>query len=259
MNRLSRLRDSAWPGTLFLLGLLLTWEVAARQIASPNFPGALTVLSKLGEVGPALLREMGVTLWRAAAGLLLALVTMLPLGVFIGRFRALGDFIEPVIDMLRPLPPLAIVPVAMLFAGVGSGAKVMVIFYSVSFPIILSAIDAVRGAHPMLSNVARSLRMSRREIMLEIDLPAALPQVMVGIRIAVALAILISVSTEMLLSTDGIGNFIMRSQEEFQIAAGMAALIVIAVTALIINGVVEWIDRRALRWHYAKQASTTSN
>ena len=111
MNRLSQLRDSAWPGTLFLLGLLLIWEVAARQVASPNFPGALTVLSKLGEVSPTLLREMGVTLWRAAAGLLLALVTMLPLGVFIGRFRALGDFIEPVIDMLRPLPP-TLVPAA---------------------------------------------------------------------------------------------------------------------------------------------------
>lgn len=249
----------AWPGALFLLALLLIWELAARAIASPNFPGVLTVLATLKATGPELLREMGVTLWRAAAGLLLALVTMLPLGVFIGRVRAVGDFIEPLFDMLRPLPPLAIVPVAMLFAGVGSAAKVMVVFYSVSFPIVLSTIDAVRSAHPMLSNVARSLRMSRREIMLEIDLPAALPQVIVGIRIAVALALLISVSAEMLLSTDGIGNFIMRSQEQFRVAQGLSALMVIAATALIVNSLVARIERRALRWHYARQASAVSN
>jgi ABC-type nitrate/sulfonate/bicarbonate transport system permease component len=244
-----------WPGAAFLLFLFIVWELAARWVGSPNFPGALAVVSTLVTAAPTLLTEMGITLWRAGAGLLLALVVMLPLGIFIGRVRAVGDFVEPLFDMLRPLPPLAIVPVAMLFAGVGSGAKVMVIFYSVSFPIILSTIDAVRSAHPMLTNVARSLRLSRREIMLQIDMPAALPQVIVGIRIAVALSILISISAEMLLSTDGIGNVIMRSQEQFRVAMGMAALLVIAATALIVNGVVARIERQALRWHYSRQVA----
>jgi ABC-type nitrate/sulfonate/bicarbonate transport system permease component len=244
-----------WPGAAFVLFLFFVWELSARWVASPNFPGAFTVLSTLATAAPTLLTEMGITLWRAGAGLLLALVVMLPLGIFIGRVRAVGDFVEPLFDMLRPLPPLAIVPVAMLFAGVGSGAKVLVIFYSVSFPIVLSTIDAVRSAHPMLTSVARSLRLSRRQIMLQIDMPAALPQVIVGIRIAVALSILISISAEMLLSTDGIGNVIMRSQEQFRVAMGMAALLVIAATALIINGLVRWIERRALAWHYARQVA----
>jgi len=142
---------------------------------------------------------------------------MLPLGIFIGRVRSVGDYIEPVFDMLRPLPALAIIPLAMIFAGVGSTAKIMVIYYSVPFPIVLSTIDAVRSAHPMLSNVARSLRLTRREIMLQIDFPAALPKIMVGVRIAVALAILVSVSAEMLLSTDGMGYFIVRAQQQFRI------------------------------------------
>ena len=134
-----------WPGAAFVLFLFFVWELSARWVASPNFPGAFTVLSTLATAAPTLLTEMGITLWRAGAGLLLALVVMLPLGIFIGRVRAVGDFVEPLFDMLRPLPPLAIVPVAMLFAGVGSGAKVLVIFYSVSFPIVLSTIDAVRS------------------------------------------------------------------------------------------------------------------
>jgi len=259
MKALSRIWSNAWPGALFMLALLAAWEITARRMASPSFPGALDMLSELRQFGPELLREMGTTLWRAAAGLFLALVTMLPLGIFIGRVRSVGDYIEPVFDMLRPLPALAIIPLAMIFAGVGSTAKIMVIYYSVSFPIVLSTIDAVRGAHPMLSNVARSLRLSRSETMLQIDLPAALPKIMVGVRIAVALAILVSVSAEMLLSTDGMGYFIVRAQQQFRIGLGMAALLVIAVTALVVNGVVAWAERRFLRWNLERQAATASN
>lgn len=258
MNNLLKLRET-WPGAALLLALLVAWEVVAQKEASPYFPDVLTVLSTLWASHSMLLQGMGITLWRAGAGLLLAMVTMLPLGMFIGRVRAVGDFIEPVFDMMRPLPPLAIIPVVMLFAGVGSAAKIMVVFYSVVFPIVLSTADAVRSAHPMLSNVGRSLRMSRREIMLEIDLPAALPQVVVGIRISVALALLVSVSSEMLLSTDGIGNIVMRAQQEFRIALGIAALLVIAATALIVNSIVVQIERRALRWHFAWQAAGRLN
>lgn len=252
--RILRFNEFNWPGALFLWGLLILWEILSRLYPSPAFPGFLAVVSALLSMTFVLLREMGFTLWRAAAGLALALITMLPLGIFIGRVRAVGDFIEPIFDLLRPLPPLAIVPVVMLFAGTGSLAKIMVIYYSVSFPIVLSTVDAVRNSHPMLSNVARSLRLSRREIMFEIDLPEALPQVMVGIRIAIALALLVSVSAEMLLSTNGIGNFIMRSQEQFRVAPEIAAVIVIAIVALIINGAVARLEKRILRWHHERQA-----
>lgn len=255
--RLLRLNEFNWPGAVFLMGLLVLWEILSRLYPSPAFPGFLAVASALLSMTFVLLREMGFTLWRAAAGLALALITMLPLGIFIGRVRAVGDFIEPIFDLLRPLPPLAIVPVVMLFAGTGSLAKIMVIYYSVSFPIVLSTVDAVRNSHPMLSNVARSLRLSRREIMFEIDLPEALPQVMVGIRIAIALALLVSVSAEMLLSTNGIGNFIMRSQEQFRVAPEIAAVIVIAIVALVINGMVARLERRILRWHHERQALTS--
>lgn len=259
MKTVARIWHAAWPGTLFILALLVIWEVLARRAASPSFPGALAMLHELVQSGPEMAREMGTTLWRSAAGLLLALATMLPLGIFIGRVRAVGDYIEPVFDMLRPLPALAVIPLVMIFAGVGSTAKILVIYYSVSFPIVLSTIDAVRGAHPMLSNVARSLRLSRGEIMLQIDLPQALPKIMVGVRIAVALAILVSVSAEMLLSTDGMGYFIVRAQQQFRIGLGMAALLVIAVTALVVNGLVAWTERRLLRWHHDRQAATASS
>lgn len=241
------------PGLLFLCVLIACWEVAAQRAASAGFPGAAAVLAALSQQGTELVQEMSITLGRAAVGLFLGIVTMLPLGILIGRIKILSDFFEPIFDFLRPLPALAVVPLAMIIAGVGGTAKVLVIYYSVCFPIVLSTIDAVKSAHPMLTNVARSLRLTRAETMWEIDLPEALPRIMVGVRIAVAMAILVSVSAEMLLSTDGIGYYIVRSQQQFQIAVGVAALVVIAVTALLINGLFRWGEQRLLAWHYMRQ------
>ncbi|WP_397475185.1 ABC transporter permease [Pusillimonas sp.] len=259
MGHVKQLCSRHAPGFLFLIALAALWEFAAQRANSASFPGALQVLIALAHHGTDLVSEMATSLWRAAVGLLLGIVTMLPLGILIGRIKLLSDLFEPIFDFLRPLPALAIVPLAMIVAGVGSTAKILVIYYSVCFPIALSTIDAVKSAHPMLSNVARSLRLSRRETMWEIDLPEALPKIMVGIRIAVAMAILVSVSAEMLLSTDGIGYYIVRSQQQFQIALGLAAIVVIAVTALIVNGMFRWSEERLLSWHYMRQAAASKH
>ncbi len=243
-----------WPGLIFMAALLLAWELSARAIASPSYPSLALVLQTLVSDAPIFAQQIGITLGRAAAGFALALATMVPLGIFIGRTPRFGQYIEPAIDLLRPLPPLAIVPVAMLFAGTGSAAKISVIFYSASFPLLINAIDATRSTHPLLLQVGRSIGLSRAEIMRRIDLPAALPRIMVGVRLGVAMALLISVSSEMLLSTDGMGNYLMRAQEQFQIAGGLAAIVVIALVALVVNAGVLRIEHRLLAWHHARHA-----
>jgi ABC-type nitrate/sulfonate/bicarbonate transport system permease component len=242
------------PGWGLLLAMAVAWELAARVAATSNFPGLFATLAAFVRHADAFAGAIGVTLLRAAAGFALALVTMLPLGVVIGRVPRLGHYLEPLVELLRPLPPLAIVPVAMLFAGTGSAAKILVVFYSTAFPILLSAIAATRATHPVLLQTARSLGLSRWEIMREVDLPAALPQIAAGIRIAVALAILISVSSEMLLATDGIGHFIMRAQERFEVAQGLAALLLIAAVALAVNGALFAVERRVLGWHHERMS-----
>jgi NitT/TauT family transport system permease protein len=239
-------------GAAFVAFLIVAWEGAARAAGSPSFPGAEAVFSAFVAQAPELMTQMAITLTRAAAGFALALIVMLPLGIFIGRTPRIGRYLEPVIDLLRPLPPLAVVPVAMLFAGTGSVAKISVIFYSTAFPILLNAIDATRATHPLLVNVGRSIGLSRAEIMRRIDLPAALPQIMSGIRLGVAIALLVSVSSVMLLSTDGMGNFLMRAQEQFQIAPGLAGILTIAVVSLAINAAVLRIERHLLAWHHLR-------
>lgn len=239
------------PFIVLSIGLILAWEVAARLSGSVNFPPASAVMQRLVDNRAIIALELVHTLRRCAWAFLLALLIGLPLGIALGRIRWLGRYLEPLVDMLRPLPPPAIAPVVMLFAGTGDGAKVFVIAYAAIFPILIHAIDGVRGLHPMYGVVSRAVGLSMRERMMLVDLPAALPVMMTGIRLAVSTALLVSVVAEMLLSTDGIGIYLFRSQEHFRIADGLAGVTVLALVGWCVNAVFLWLDQRFLAWHHA--------
>lgn len=241
-----------WPGLWFSVALIALWEALSHLFDSPSFPSVMDVLKALVEDAPVLLSAIGVSMLRALVGFALVLVIMLPLGIFLGRTPKVARYVEPILDVLRPLPPLAIVPVAMLFAGTGDLAKIAVIFYSASFPLLINAIDATRSTHPLMIHVARSTGLSRSEIMRQIDFPAALPQMMLGIRQSVSLALLIGISSEMLLSTNGLGNYLMRMQEQFLIANGLAGLLVIAAVSLIVSRIMLHLERHLLAWHHLR-------
>lgn len=249
-----RIWDKTWPALVFLAVILAIWELGARALASPNVPPFSVVMQALADNSSVIVPQILRTLRRALIALAIAIVTMVPLGILIGRIRWLGDLLEPIIDLLRPLPPPAIAPLVMLFAGIGDAAKITVIVYTAAFPILINAIDGIRGTHPLLHTVSRSLRLNRAEALWNVDLPATLPVVMTGIRLAVAAALLVSVTAEMLLSTDGIGVYLLRSQETFRIADGLAGICVIAAVGWAINAAFLEIDRHLLHWHHATTA-----
>lgn len=240
-------------GLGLVAGLLVLWQMAAllHLIPVPEFPTATATFANMWTQREVLGIEALHTLKRAAAGFSLAVVTMIPLGVLLGRVRWLGDALEPVIDMLRPLPTPAIVPLIMLFAGIGDEAKVLVGFYGASFPILLNAIDGARNVHPMFATVSASLRLTKLEALRLVYLPAALPQIMAGVRTSAAISFLIAVTAEMLLSTDGIGVFLVRSQERYRLADGLAGIITVAGLAFGLNLLFDLAEARLLHWHIA--------
>ena len=240
------------PGLAFLITLAALWQPAAFLKHSPTFPGFTTVVGALYADRDQLFGELAHTLLRAAAGFALALGTMLPLGVLLGRVRPLGEIVEPVVELVRPLPPIALIPVWMIFLGIGDASKIAVVAYGASFPILINAIDAVRSLDPMLSHVARSLRLGRAERMRLVDFPAALPRIVAGIRLSITVSLLLAVVAEMLLSTNGIGAFLVRAQESFRIADVLAALLLIVLVALLVNLATHLIERSALAWHYGR-------
>ncbi len=148
-----------WPPLVLIALLLGAWEFLPRLTGSVNFPPLTAVVLAMTTNAPEITSHVLQTLRRASIGFTLAVVTMAPLGIVIGRSRMLASIFEPVIDLVRPLPPIAIIPVVMLFAGIGDGAKISVITYAAAFPILIHAIDGVRGIHPMYATVARALRL----------------------------------------------------------------------------------------------------
>lgn len=246
MNRLNI------PGIAFLVAIALVWQVAATAMGSPTFPPFTKVVATFFTQRGELFDEMLHTLLRAVSGFAIAFVTMLPLGIILGRVRILGEMFDPVIELVRPLPAIAVVPVSMIFFGIGDTAKIAVVVYGAAFPILINAIDAVRSLDPMMSHVARSLHLTRFERKAYLDFPATLPRIVTGIRLSIALSILLSVVAEMLLSTDGIGAYLVRAQESFRLAEALAALVLTALIAVLANMALELVERRALAWHHAR-------
>ena len=237
-------------GLLVPLGLVLSWQLLSLYLASPLFPGPVKVAYAVASNFNVIIAEIGYTLLRAALGFAVAAVLMVPLGVILGRIPAIGKLLEPIIDMLATLPPPAIIPLVMLFAGTGDWAKIVIIAYAAAIPMLMNTYEASHSIHPMLNRVAKSLQLSRLETMLYIDLPSSLPMIVTGARLAIASSLLVSVTSEMLLATNGIGVYLQRSQEYFRIDAGLAGLLFISLAGLFINAAMAMLERRWLFWHY---------
>lgn len=244
-------RARAWLlGLVSVAAILLVWEALASQRLASGvvLPGPRAVAVRAWTLRSELGFELFQTLKRSLLGLLLAIVTMVPLGLMIGRIRMLARIVGPVIELLRPLPTPAIIPFVMLIAGVNDAAKIGIVFFGVMFPILLSTIGSMASLHPTTVNAARSLRLNGVERFVLVYLPNAFPQIAAGIRTSVPLALLIGVTAEMLLSTDGLGVFIRRSQESFQMVDALAGIVVLAVCGVLINRVNVWWERRLLFW-----------
>ena len=122
-------------------------------------------------------------------------------------------------------------------------------------PMLMNTYEASHSIHPMLNRVAKSLQLSRLETMLYIDLPSSLPMIATGARLAIASSLLVSVTSEMLLATNGIGVYLQRSQEYFRIDAGIAGLFFISLAGLLINAAMAKLERRWLFWHYRETSA----
>lgn len=250
------LRLRHMDGLILPVAILLAWQALAWRAGTPLFPGPWQVAQSIWKLYPQIVGELGYTLMRAACGFLVAAALMVPLGILLGRLKLVGAVLEPIMDMLATLPPPAVIPMVMLFAGTGDIAKIIIIAYAAAMPLLMNTYEASKTLHPMANVVARSMRLSRFEAMLHVDLPASLPMIATGVRLAVAAALLVSVTSEMLLATNGIGVFIQRQQENFQISGGLAAIAFIAVLGLIINNLVFMLEKRWLFWHYRASAGS---
>jgi ABC-type nitrate/sulfonate/bicarbonate transport system permease component len=190
------------------------------------------------------------SLKRAAIGYALAAAVFIPLGILMGLFDRCRRALEVVVEMLRPIPPPVIIPVALLVFGLGDEMKVFVIFFSCAWPILLNTLDGVRNIDPLLLNTARSFGLSHGRIIWRVVLPAASPQIATGLRISLPITLILVVISEMVGSADGIGYFILDAQRRFRVAQMYAGMLALAILGYVLNLLFDFAHRTLLAWHW---------
>ena len=248
------MRAEKLSGLGFLFTLLVLWELAAdaelvNPLIVPPVSRILATFSDLlssGEMPTQIVASMK----RAALGYGLAGAVFIPLGVVMGLSRPLHRALDVIVEMLRPVPPPVVIPVALLFFGLEDEMKIVVIFFSCAWPILLNTIDGVRHVDPVLLHTARTFRLSRLKTVWQVVLPAASPQIMTGLRVSLPIMLILVVISEMVGSTDGIGYFILDSQRRFRVAQMYAGMFALAILGYVLNQLFDLLHRRLLAWHW---------
>jgi NitT/TauT family transport system permease protein len=238
----------------FSMTLLAAWELAARaQWLNPLIvPPVSRILTTFWEqMGSGEIpQQIALSMKRAAAGYLLAAAVFIPLGLLMGLSERLHRALEVIVEMLRPVPPPVMIPVAMLIFGLDDSMKIFVIFFSCAWPILLNTVDGVRNLDWVLLNTARTFRLSRGKILRQVILPAASPQIITGLRVSLPIMLILVVISEMVGSTNGIGYFILDAQRRFKVAQMYAGMLSLAILGYLLNQLFNLLHRRLLSWHW---------
>jgi sulfonate transport system permease protein len=234
------------------LALLAIWQVLASLgfTSSHTMPAPSLILVSLwklivtGQLAPNLL----VSLLRVSVGLAVGVTVGTVLGLAVGLSRRGEDFIDPTVQMARTLPHLALIPLMILWFGIGEAPKIVIIALGASFPIYLNLFAAIRGTDRKLLEAAGMLGLSAREVIWHVVLPSALPGFLVGLRQALGIAWISLVVAEQINATSGIGYLVMNAQEFLQTDVIFDGLLIYAVLGLATDRLVRSLERRLLAW-----------
>ncbi|MER9937015.1 ABC transporter permease subunit [Mesorhizobium sp. M0088] len=239
-----------------ILVVLALWALSARlQLVSPVFlPSPIAVWNKFilvardGFVDATLLQHAVASLWRVFAALVAALAIGVPVGLAIGISTIGRGIFDPLLEFLRPIPPLAYLPLVIIWFGIGEPSKILVIAIAMLAPVALSTASGVRGVSQERINAARSLGATQRQVVRHVILPSALPSILTGLRIALGAGWSTLVAAELVAATRGLG-FMIQSAAQFLVTdVVVMGILVIAAIAFVLEFTLRRIERVLVPW-----------
>ena len=232
------------------LGLLSIWQVAALILNTDSFPTALEALRAVpGILGDKeSLVNILASLRRMAIAFSVALVVSIPLGLMMGRSRAVASFFNPLLMITYPVPKAALMPIIMLWLGVGDLAKMLVIFLGVSLPVIYHSFQGARAVEEKMLWSGAAMGLTALQRMIRIVLPAALPEILTGCRTGLVLALITMVTSEMIARQSGAGNILFNSLDMGQYETVYAMIIIIGAMGIGLDAAFEKLRSRLVRW-----------
>ena len=246
-------RDDVLRHGLGLIGallFLLLWEVAARLIWNdPQVLPAPTqaVASAVRHLtAPELAAHVGVSLARIVIGFAFAAAAGIALGVAAGWYAWIGPIVRPVVDLLRPIPPLAWIPIAIVWFGLGESSKWFVIFLGAFFPVFTNAYRGMIAIQPVLLRAARTMDVDGPALLAKVALPAALPDIATGLRVGFGLSFGILVAAELIAADRGMGFLVMQSRQIGELGVAVFGILLIGIVSLVSDAALAAGLRRAI-------------
>jgi ABC-type nitrate/sulfonate/bicarbonate transport system permease component len=244
-----------------LIVLVLGWEALSRSGVVSTFllPPLSAVLQRVWDdaLSGDLTINLGMTLYRALVGFAIAGIGGVALGILMTRNRFIGWFFDPIVSVGFPMPKIAFLPIFMLWLGLYDVSKISMATFNAIFPVIVATIAAAEGIDRQLLWSARSLGASERQLLREIILPAALPQIMTGLQVALPVSMIVTIVTEMLMGGQGLGGAMIAASRFADSPGVFAGIVEIAVAGLCLVKGIALLRRRLLIWHQEAQAPTT--
>ena len=238
------------PPLLACAALLLAWHVAARLLDISGLPPPWQTLRELPAIlgDPEALLNILASMRRMAIGFALAVLAAIPIGLLMGRSRSVAAFFNPLLMVIYPVPKAALMPIIMLWLGVGEASKTLVIFLGVSLPVIYHSYQGARAVEEKMLWSAAAMGMGAGARLVRIVLPAALPEILIGCRTGVVLALITMVTSEMIARQAGIGNILFNSLDMAAYETVYAMIVIIGVLGFVIDAAFERLRRALVAW-----------
>jgi ABC-type nitrate/sulfonate/bicarbonate transport system permease component len=247
------LETSRGSGIILIVLLLALWQFSAVYVMdTPTWPPVTRIFAAWYEnvADGTLIMHLLATLWRQMLGYSLAVTLGITLGLAMGYYRILNNLFEPLVEVFRPIPGPAYLPVLVLFVGIGNEMKVVLVMIASLFPILLNTYAGVRAIDPVQLDTARTLGLTTAQTMREVVLPAASPQILTGMRISLAISLILAILSEMIVSTDGLGYFTLLAERTFKVPDMYAGIFTLAMFGYVLNRLFLMGEAKLIRWHH---------
>lgn len=250
---LSKTQRSALAVISIVGAILLWWLVTASglvgKVLLPPPPEVVAAMARSIADG-SLARHTGISLLRVLEGFVLALVIAVPVGMVMGSSQVARGLIEPIVELLRPIPPIAMIPLAILWFGIDELSKVLIIAYGAFFPILLNTIAGFQEVDRTHIRAAQTLGASRLQIFRDVVLRSAYPFIVVGARLGMGMAFIVLVAAELIASSAGLGYLINDGRYSFRTDQIFLGMVCIGVLGFLLNKGLLEAERRLLKWKH---------
>lgn len=254
MNKAKRtrvLRTVNVKGWAFVIVLTALLEVVTRAgLISDYLPPPTAMFGALarGLASGDISSQIGATLLAYAEGLGLATVLGVFLGILMGTFRTFYNAVKVIVELLRPVPAVSLIPLAILLFGLGYGMRVFVISFAAFWPILINTVYGVRAIDPVAVDTARNFGLSRARILWRVTLPSALPSIVTGFRISAAIALVLTITAELIAGNSGIGYYVAQTEQAGRLPEMYAGILFTGVLGYALNLLFRTVEHRILFW-----------